>query len=101
VRSWWQRHTLLTKVLLALAVLVSAGTAVILGFLVQLFLAGYSGGNNPQSVAPLAFLLAFLGFAFVGAPAVAITAALWVAFARSAAGRRRPGHSPGNAAADD
>ncbi len=85
VRDWWRRHTPLTKVLLVLASLASAGTVVILVFIVNLFLAGYSGGNNPQSINALAFPLSFFFFVIAGVPAVLISAGLWVGFGITAA----------------
>jgi 1,4-dihydroxy-2-naphthoate octaprenyltransferase len=100
LRAWWHRHTLRTKILLGLAALASAGTLVILGFLVNLFAAGYSGGNNPQSVAPLAFVVAFIGFVAVGVPAILVTAGLWVGFVRSATRTRSRGDPSDRQAAE-
>ena len=68
---------LLRRALLALAVLTSAAVAAVLGFAVYLFTAGYSGGSNPQSIAPLAFPLSFLVLLIVGLPAALICAAAW------------------------
>ena len=59
-----------------LSVLSTAGVVVILGVLVSLFLSGYSGGSTPESVAPLAFPVAMLGFAIAGVPAIVICAVL-------------------------
>jgi hypothetical protein len=66
--------------LLGLAVLASAATAVVLLFAIYLFGEGYSGGNNPESVAPLAFPLAFLIYAFVGVPTGLVCAAAWLGY---------------------
>lgn len=73
-------------VLLGLAVLVSAAAAVVFGFAVYLFAAGYSGGSNPESVAPLAIPLAFLVWVIVGVPAALVCALAWAGY--FAAGRR-------------
>ena len=56
---------LLRRALLALAVLASAAAATVVGFAVYLVVEGYSGGGDPQSVAPLAFPIAFLVLAVV------------------------------------
>lgn len=83
------RSLLLNRILLVLAVLASAATVVILGFIVNLFIAGFSGGNDPTSVAPLAFPFAVVFYVIAGIPAVLICAALWVAYALSRAARQR------------
>jgi hypothetical protein len=80
-------------VLLGFAVLVSAATAVVFGFAVYLFAAGYSGGNNPESVAPLAIPLAFLVWVFVGVPAALVCGLAWAGyFAARRRIRRSSGH---------
>ena len=76
-----------------LAVLASAATVVIFGFLINLFIAGYSGGNDPTSVAPLAFPIAILFFVIAGVPAMLISALLWLAYAASKAARARAGQA--------
>jgi hypothetical protein len=86
-RAW--RSLLLNRTLLVLAVIASAATAVIIGFLINLFIAGYSGGNDPTSVAPLAFPIAILGFVIAGVPAMAISALLWLTYAASKGARAR------------
>jgi hypothetical protein len=86
-RAW--RSLLLNRILLVLAVFVSAATAVIVGFLVYLYLQGYSGGNDPTSVAPLAFLFAIVLYGIIGIPAQLICALLWLAYAASRAARAR------------
>jgi hypothetical protein len=93
-RAW--RSLLLNRTLLVLAVLASAATVAILGFLVDLFIAGYSGGNDPTSVAPLAFPVAILGFVIAGIPALVISALLWLTYAasRGARARARQGERP-------
>jgi hypothetical protein len=86
-RAW--RSLLLNRTLLVLAVLASAATVVIIGFLVNLFIAGYSGGNDPTSVAPLAFPIALLFFVIAGVPALLICTLLWLAYTASRAARKR------------
>jgi drug/metabolite transporter (DMT)-like permease len=76
----------LRRALLAFAVLASAAVTAVLGFAIYLFVAGYSGGSNPQSVAPVAFPLSFLVVLLVGLPAALVCAAAWVGY--SAAARR-------------
>ncbi len=75
---WWV--VVLRWALLGFAVLVSAATAVVFGFAVYLFAAGYSGGNNPESVAPLAIPLSFLVWVFVGVPAALVCALAWAGY---------------------
>lgn len=88
-RGWWQRQTPLTKVLFALAVLASAVTVLLLGFVVYLFIGGYSGGHSPTNVAPVLFPIAFLLFFLAGLPAVMVSLGLWIGFGLSAARTRR------------
>jgi hypothetical protein len=76
-----------------LAVVASAATAVIVGFIVNLFIQGYSGGNDPTSVAPLAFPVAILFFVIAGFPAMLICALMWLAYAASKAARARAGQA--------
>ncbi|HEX4090712.1 MAG TPA: hypothetical protein VHZ33_18535 [Trebonia sp.] len=83
-----RRLVLLRRALLGFAVLASAAAAVVLGFALSLFSEGYSGGNDPQSVAPLAFPIAFLIFVAVGLPAGLVCAASWFGY-RAAARRSR------------
>jgi drug/metabolite transporter (DMT)-like permease len=71
---------LLRWALLGLAVIASAATAVVLGFAAYLFIQGYSGGNNPESVAPLAFPIAIAIYAFVGVPTALVCALAWVGY---------------------
>jgi drug/metabolite transporter (DMT)-like permease len=71
---------LLRRALLAFAVLASAAVATVAGFAVYLFTEGYSGGNNPQSAAPLAFPLSFLVLIVVGLPAALACAAAWAGY---------------------
>ena len=80
---------LLRRALLALAVLASAAVAAVLGFAVYLFAAGYSGGSNPQSIAPLAFPLSFLVVLIVGLPAALICAAAWAGYFAAARRSRK------------
>src|SRR5271168_3948258 len=88
------RLVLLRRALLALAVLVSAAAATVFGFAGYLFSEGYSGGGNPQSVAPLAFPLALLILAVVGLPVAAACAASWIGY--HAAARRSRALPGGN-----
>jgi hypothetical protein len=74
------RLVLLRGALLAFAVLTSAAAAVVLGFAAYLFAEGYSGGGNPQSVAPLAFPFAFLLLGVVGLPLTLACAVSWVGY---------------------
>src|ERR1700745_2854242 len=80
-RAW--RSLLLNRALLVLAVVASTATAVIVGFLVNLFIQGYSGGNDPTSVAPRPFPVPILSFVIVGCPAMLICALLWLAYTAS------------------
>jgi hypothetical protein len=70
----------LRRALLGLAVLASVATVVVLGFAVYLFAQGYSGGNNPESVAPLAIPLSFLVYVFVGVPTGLVCAGAWLGY---------------------
>jgi hypothetical protein len=81
---------LLRRALLALAVLASAAAATVVGFAVYLVVEGYSGGADPQSVAPLAFPIAFLVLAVFGLPVVLICAATWTGYAAAVRKSRQP-----------
>jgi hypothetical protein len=85
-----QRLVLLRRALLAFSVLASAAAAVVVGFAAYLFTEGYSGGGDPQSVAPLAFPLAFLIMAVVGLPASVLCAASWTGYLAAARKSRQP-----------
>jgi ABC-type polysaccharide/polyol phosphate export permease len=78
------RHVPLRWGLLALAVLTSAAAVIVLGFVAYLFAQGYSGGNNPQSVAPLAFPLSFLILVVVGIPVTLVCAVSWAGYLAAA-----------------
>jgi hypothetical protein len=78
------RLVLLRRSLLALAVLVSAAAAAVVVFAAYLFTEGYSGGGNPQSVAPLAFPLAFLVLVVAGLPVTLLCAASWIGYLAAA-----------------
>jgi hypothetical protein len=80
-----RRLVLVRRALLALAVLVSAAAAAVLGFAASLFTEGYSGAGSAQSVAPLAFLV----LAVVGLPVGVACAASWIGYL--AAARRSRG----------
>jgi hypothetical protein len=71
---------LLRWALLGLAVLASVATAVVFVFTVYLFIQGYSGGNNPESVAPLAFPIAIAIFALVGVPTALVCVLAWLGY---------------------
>lgn len=86
-RAW--RSVLLNRTLLVLAVVASAATVVLIGFLVNLFMQGYSGGNDPTSVAPLAFPIALFFFLIAGIPGVLISALLWLGYTASNVARAR------------
>jgi hypothetical protein len=91
-RAW--RSVVLNVTLLVLAVLASAATVVVLGFLINLFIQGYSGGNDPTSLGGLAVFLAMLGCALVGIPALLICTLLWLAYRASSAARARAHFKP-------
>jgi hypothetical protein len=84
------RLVLLRRALLAFAVLASAAAAAVVGFAAYLFTEGYSGGGDPQSVAPLAFPLAFLILAVVGLPAAVVCAASWTGYLAASRKSRQP-----------
>jgi hypothetical protein len=85
-----RRLALLRGALLAFAVLASAAVAASAGLVAELFAAGYSGGNDPQSVAPLAFPLSFVVLIVVGLPATLACAAAWGGYSAVARKSRRP-----------
>lgn len=85
-RARWLGLSLLSKILLVLAVLATLAVVVIFLLFVYLFIGGYSGGNNPTSVAPVLFPIAFLLLVFVGVPSMLVCCLLWVGYAAS---RRR------------
>jgi hypothetical protein len=84
------RLVLLRRALLVLAVLASAAAAAVLGFAGYLFTEGYSGGGDPQSVAPLVFPIAFLILAVLGLPAAVVCAASWTGYLAAARKSRQP-----------
>lgn len=83
------RLVLLRGALLAFAMLTSAAAAAVLGFAAYLFAEGYSGGSNPQSVAPLAFPLSLLILAFAGIPLTLVCAGSWAGYLSAARKIRR------------
>jgi hypothetical protein len=85
-----RRLALLRWALLALAVLASAAAAVVVGFAGYLIIEGYSGGGGAQSVAPLAFPIAFLVLAVAGLPVAAVCAATWTGYLAAARKSRQP-----------
>ena len=86
-RAW--RSALLNVTLLVLAVLASAATVAILGFLINLFIQGYLSGNDPTGLGGLAVFLALVGYYIVGIPALLICTLLWLAYRASSAARAR------------
>jgi hypothetical protein len=84
------RLALLRRGLLAFAVLASAAATVVVGFAAYLFTEGYSGGGDPQSVAPLAFPIAFLVLVVAGLPTTLVCAASWAGYLAAARKSRRP-----------
>jgi hypothetical protein len=89
-----QRLALLRWALLAVAMLASAAVAAVAGFAAYLFSQGYSGGGDPQSVAPLAFPLSFLVLVVAGLPASFACAAGWIGYVAVARKSRKPSDSP-------
>jgi len=83
-----RRLVLLRRALLALAVRAAAVT--VAGFAGYLIIEGYSGGGDPQSVAPLAFPIAFLVLAVVGLPVAVVCAATWTGYVAAARKSRQP-----------
>jgi hypothetical protein len=81
---------LLRWALLGLAVIASVATALVFGFASYLFIQGYSGGSNPESVAPLAFPIAFAIYVFVGVPTALVCALAWVSYYAATRRIRRP-----------
>jgi ABC-type multidrug transport system fused ATPase/permease subunit len=86
-RAW--RSVLLNMTLLVLSVLASAATVIILGFLINLFIQGYSSGSDPAGLGGLAVFLALVGYYIVGIPALLICTLLWLAYRASSAARAR------------
>jgi drug/metabolite transporter (DMT)-like permease len=84
-----RRLVLLRGALLALSVLASAAVVAVAGFAVYLVAEGYSGGSDPQSVAPLAFPLSFLVLVIAGLPASVVCAAAWAGYSAVARKSRR------------
>jgi drug/metabolite transporter (DMT)-like permease len=68
----------------------SHAAATVAGFAAYLFAEGYSGGSDPQSVAPLAFPLSFLVLVVAGLPAALVCAVAWVGYSAVARKSRRP-----------
>lgn len=72
------------RVLLLVAVLTSAATAVVLGFAVRLFIDAYTGPSGPQSLGGLAFVLACIVLAVAGLPAAVAAGLAWAGYAAAA-----------------
>ena len=77
------------RALFGFAVLASAAAAVVFGFALYLFAAGYSGGGDPQSISALAFPLSFLVIIFVGVPTALVCALAWAGYLAAARRCRR------------
>jgi hypothetical protein len=75
-----RRLVLLRWTLLGLAVLASAAAVAVVVFAASLFTEGYSGGGNPESIAALAFPIAFLVLTLVGFPVAVVCAASWTGY---------------------
>jgi hypothetical protein len=75
-----RRLVVLRWVLLVLAVLLSAAVVVVIGFVIYLLIGGYSGGNNPESVAPILIPIALAVAIFVGVPAMLLCALAWAGY---------------------
>jgi hypothetical protein len=96
-RQFWEmiqdawRSLLLNRILLVLAVLASAATVLLIGFLVYRFIQGYSGGNDATGGADLdlASPFAVLFFVVAGIPALLMCGLLWLAYAASRSARNR------------
>ena len=71
------------------AVLASAAAAVVFGFALDLFPAGYSGGANPESISALAFPLSLVVMIVVGLPAALVCALAWAGYLAAARRTRR------------
>lgn len=81
------RPSWLSRILLVLSIAASAAVVIVVGLVIYLVVGGYSGGNDPTSVAPLAFPIAVIFFVIGGIPAILICAGLWIAY--GAVRRRR------------
>jgi hypothetical protein len=79
-----RRLVLLRRTLLGLAVLASAAAVAVVVFAAYLFTEGYSGGGNPQSIAALAFPIAFLVLTVIGFPVAVVCAASWTGYLAAA-----------------
>jgi hypothetical protein len=77
--------------MLVLSVLASAVVAVILGFVVYLFIGGYSGGSSPTSVAPVLCPIAILLFMVAGLPSMLLCGVMWAGYSLSKRRRTRAG----------
>jgi hypothetical protein len=80
---FWSQHSLLSRILLVLAMLATAGVAAIIGLVIYFFIGGYSGGSDPTNIAPVLFPVAILLFLFAGLPAMLVCVLLWLGYARS------------------
>lgn len=78
--------------MLVLSVFASTAVAVILAFVLYLFIGGYSGGNSPTSVTPILFPIAILLFVVGGLPSMLICGLLWTGYSLSRRRQARPDH---------
>ena len=90
LRYLWPRLSWLSRALLVLSVAASAAVAVIVAFVVYLFIGGYSGGSSPTSVTPVLFPIGILLLVLVGLPSALICGLLWSGYSLS---RRRDGRA--------
>jgi hypothetical protein len=81
-RSRARRLELQRKVLLVVAVLVSAATAVVVGFAMYLFVEAYAGGS--QSLGGLAFVLGCAVLVVAGLPGGVASGLAWAGYAAAA-----------------
>jgi hypothetical protein len=83
-RAKARRLVLQRRVLLVIAVLASAATAVILGFVIYLVAESYAGPSGPESLGGLAFFLAVYVRVVFGLPAAVTCGLAWVGYAVAA-----------------
>jgi hypothetical protein len=78
--------------MLVLSLLASTVVAVILSFVLYLFIGGYSGGHSPTNITPILFPLAFALFVVAGLPSMLICGLLWTGYSLSRRPKIRPDH---------
>jgi NhaP-type Na+/H+ or K+/H+ antiporter len=80
-RSMARWLSLQRRVLLVLALLTSAATAVVVGFGLYLIFEAYAGPSGPESLGGLAFLLGAIVLVVVGLPAAVTSGLAWAGYA--------------------